>query len=261
MSLQYNTGGYSALANFYDLLTDRAEQQARSFYYMDLFRKYAGGLPALMLDLACGSLGASIDMLDCGVEVIGVDASQEFLSLAAEKAAAAGASPLLLCQDMRELDLYGTVEGAICAADGLNHLLCTADIAEVFRRLRLFIEPNGLFIFDVNTPHKHINVLADEAFVFDTGQCYCVWQNRLIPRTCETDMSLDFFVPGESGYTRLTDHVRERAYSVRTLSRLLSESGFEILSVFDDLSYNPPNDKSEKIVFVARNKPERMTKF
>lgn len=166
-------------------------------------------------------------------EVIGVDGSEDMLALAGEKAARAGRSLLFLRQDMRCLDLYGTVEGAVCVLDSLNHLLRTADIRAVLRRLRLFLEPGGLFVFDVNTPYKHRVVLGDNAFVLEDEDVVCVWRNRYIPRTCEVAMTLDFFVPaGEGRYDRLTDEVRERAYAGTTLRRLLEEEGFETLAVY-----------------------------
>lgn len=187
-------------------------------------------------------------------EVIGVDGSEDMLALAGEKAARAGRSLLFLRQDMRCLDLYGTVEGAVCVLDSLNHLLRTADIRAVLRRLRLFLEPGGLFVFDVNTPYKHRVVLGDNAFVLEDEDVVCVWRNRYIPRTCEVAMTLDFFVPaGKGRYDRLTDEVRERAYAGTTLRRLLEEEGFETLAVYGDRSFLTPGPEAERLVFVVRN--------
>lgn len=150
---------------------------------------------------------------------------------------------------MRCLDLYGTVEGAVCVLDSLNHLLRTADIRAVLRRLRLFLEPGGLFVFDVNTPYKHRVVLGDNAFVLEDEDVVCVWRNRYIPRTCEVAMTLDFFVPaGEGRYDRLTDEVRERAYAGTTMRRLLEEEGFETLAVYGDRSFLTPGPEAERLV-------------
>ena len=53
------------------------------------------------------------------MDMIGVDASADMLTLASDKARERGLSLLLLRQDMRQLDLYGTVEGAVCVLDSL----------------------------------------------------------------------------------------------------------------------------------------------
>jgi cyclopropane fatty-acyl-phospholipid synthase-like methyltransferase len=208
----------------------------------------------MLLDLACGSGSLSVELAKRGVDMIGVDGSEEMLMAASDKSAKAGTPMMLLCQDMRELDLYGTVNGAVCILDSLNHLCRTGDLAEVFKRLFLFVEPGGLFIFDLNTIYKHRYVLGDNPFVFEEEDFLCIWRNRFMERTAEADMQLDFFVKENDGYNRLTDHVRERAYSQRTINRLLDESGFKTLAVYDDMSTEPVMQNSERMVFVARRK-------
>ena len=68
-------------------------------------------------------------------------------------------------------------------------------------------------------------------------------------------MTLDFFcrTGADDLYERLTDEVRERAYSERTLRRLLADEGFETLAVMGDRSFLPPKPEEERMVFVTRN--------
>lgn len=83
-----------------------------------------------MLDLGCGTGGISIEAAKKGYDVIGVDISVGMLNEARRKAAESGVSLLLLNQSMDELDLYGTVDFALCVLDGVNHL----DDAEMVKR-------------------------------------------------------------------------------------------------------------------------------
>lgn len=246
---------YEDFSAFYDRLTTDVDYPARAAYLLELFARHGNGPLETVLDLACGSGSLSVELARRGMEVIGVDGSEGMLAKAMEKAADLPRPILFLEQDMRDLDLYGTVSGAVCALDSLNHLLSTEDLRRVFRRLRLFVEPGGLLIFDVNTPYKHRHVLGDNAFVFEEEDFLCVWRNRLIDRTCEVEMLLDFFVPDgeEDSYRRLTDVVRERAYSERTLRKLLSETGWETLAVYGDLTWEPPGADAQRMVFAARN--------
>jgi len=246
--------GYEAFAAFYDALTDDVDYAAWADYLLAAFVRH-GGCPGMVLDLACGSGSLSVELAARGCEVIGVDRSADMLSIAREKAADAGQDILFLCQDMRQLDLYGTVDGAVCMLDSLSHILHTADLREIFRRLGLFIAPEGLLIFDVNTPYKHAHTLGDNAYVYEREEFLCAWRNRYIPATHETEMQLDFFLEEEDGaYTRYTDTVRERAYSLPTWRRLLEEAGFDLLAVYDERRFTVPDEEADRWVLVARNR-------
>lgn len=245
--------GYGDFAAFYDALTADVDYAAWADYLLALFARH-GGKARQLLDLACGSGSLAIELAARGVDVIGVDGSQDMLAIAREKAEDAAADSMFLCQDMRELDLYGTVDGAVCMLDSLSHLCDSKDVAEVLRRLGLFIEPNGLFVFDVNTPYKHREVLGDNAFVFEEDEFVCVWRNRFLPARCEVAMQLDFFLEEAGVYSRYTDTVRERAYSMATWEKLLEQAGFDLLSVYGERNFDAPTADAARWVFVARNR-------
>lgn len=246
--------GYGAFAAFYDALTDDVDYAAWADYLLAAFSRH-GGAAHTVLDLCCGSGSLSLELADRGCEVIGVDGSADMLAVAREKAAAEGRDILFLCQDVRALDLYGTVDGAVCMLDSLSHILHTEDLREIFRRLGLFIAPDGLLIFDVNTPYKHAHVLGDNAFVYEREEFVCAWRNRYLPATHEVEMALDFFLEEEDGtYTRYTDSVRERAYSLQTWKNLLTEAGFDLLGVYGERRFTAPAEDAQRWVLVAKNR-------
>ncbi len=241
--------GYRDFSEFYDQFMTDVDYAAYAAYLISLFEKH-GTRPQTVLDLACGSGSLSAELQKLGVDPIGVDASEGMLARAAEKLP----NELLLCQDMRDLDLYGTVDGAVCTLDSLNHLSGTDDLAQVFRRMRLFVEPGGLFIFDMNTPYKHREVLADRAFVMEEDGVVCTWRTRYVPRGQRVDMLLDFFVEEQDGrYERYQDTVSERAYSLRTVTRLLSETGWDTVAVYEEATTQEPAPDCKRWVFVARS--------
>lgn len=245
--------GYGSFAFFYDELTENVDHAGWADYLLKLFRTYGAKPPKTVLDLACGTGSLACALLEKGVDVIGVDGSEDMLAEAMDKGAPFGDRLMLLCQDMRELDLFGTVDGAVCMLDSLNHLLKTEDVGEVFRRLGLFIEKDGLFIFDVNTPYKHETVLGDNAFIYEQDDFLCAWQNHYMPRTKEVAIQLDFFVNNGEGYDRYTEEIRERAYTEKTLRRLLSEAGFKVLGVFEERTEAAPSETAQRVVFVTKN--------
>lgn len=244
--------GYSSLAMVYDRLME-VDYSERADYLLSLFSLH-GGKYGTLLDLACGSGSLTLELIDRGCDMVAVDGSEDMLAAAMEKAADAGAEALWLCQDMTELDLYGTVEGAVCTLDSLNHLPSPAAVEEVLRRLSLFVEPKGLLIFDVNTPYKHREVLGDTAFVFEEEDFFCTWRNRYTARDNKVTMLLDIFAEQEDGsYARFEDEIVERAYSLKKWEEMLAAAQFTPLAVYGDLTTEAPSKTEERWVIVARN--------
>lgn len=245
--------GYHTLAQFYDRLLTDDDTAARAEYLLSLFSRF-GARPATLLDLACGSGRLTREFACQGIDMVGVDNSAEMLSEAAERCRGISPEVLLLCQDMRALDLNDTVDGAVCVFDGLNHLRNTEAIAETLRRLRLFVVSGGCFIFDVNTPYKHREILGDRDFVWEDEDLLCLWRNRYCAKTNEVVMELDFLEEQPDGrYARQSDTVCERAYTLPTWKRLLKENGWECLAVYGDRTTTPPTAEEQRWVIVARN--------
>ena len=183
---------YQAFASYYDrLIGNEVDYRARARYFDALIRRYADTPEQnLLLDLACGTGSLSVELSAIGYDVIGVDASAEML---AEAAAKGRGKILFLCQAFDTLDLYGTVGAVVCALDSLNHITDAAALEAAFARVALFTAPGGVFVFDVNTPYKHREILADNTFVYDLGDLFCVWQNTT-DASLQTEIALDFFL-------------------------------------------------------------------
>jgi 2-polyprenyl-3-methyl-5-hydroxy-6-metoxy-1,4-benzoquinol methylase len=245
---------YSSFARYYDSLTHNVEYERRADYFCEILQKY-GHNPGITLDLACGTGSLTLALAKRGLDVYGADNSPAMLSVAQQKAAGAGLDLLFLCQDMRDLDLYGTVDTVVCALDSINHLTGENDVRRAFDRVSLFLNSGGYFIFDLNTMYKHRHILADHVFIYDKEDVYCVWQNHFNEKTYRVGITLDLFGRGEDGsYRRSTEQFYERAYEEEQIVSLLSQSGMEMVGLFDDLSFREPDEQSERVVFAARKK-------
>ena len=113
------------------------------------------------------------------------------------------------------------------------------------------MNPDGIFLFDANTVYKHQCVLADNVFVFDTDQVYCVWQNTPTEDRL-TEISLDFFIPEGDTYFRATECFSERAYTVEELTEMLNTAGFEVEGIYGDMTFDAPKEDEQRLHFVAR---------
>lgn len=244
--------GYSFFSSVYDTLTENVNYTARADYIADLLAEN-GIKGGILLDLACGTGTLSVEMSKKGFEVIGVDASADMLSVAMNNAYEAERNILFLCQPMQQLDLYGTINSAICTLDSINHLTDPEDVQAAFDKVSLFTEPGGIFIFDINTVYKHREVLADNTFVYDMDDVYCVWQNSLDSATDTVQIDLDIFEQIDDGiYERMQESFCERAYPLPLLKEMLKKSGFETVAVYDELTHEEPKEKSERLFIIAR---------
>lgn len=244
--------GYGSFAYYYDRLTQNISYKQRAEYF-DTLVKMHGGKKNILLDLACGTGSLSEEFSRMGYDVIAVDGSEEMLNEALDKKFDSGLNIQYLCQDMTELDMFGTIDVTVCALDSLNHLPDLEAVRKTVKRVSLFCEPRGLFLFDINTPYKHRNVLGNNTFVYDLEDVYCIWQNTYCEEDNRVDISLDFFERLENGdYKRYEEDFSEIAFGCDVMEKILADSGFDVVGKYDYDTFEPAKENSEKIVYAAK---------
>lgn len=244
---------YGDFAYYYDSLTENVDYEKRCEYISSLLAENGVG-KGILLDLACGTGTVSIIMSQLGYDVIGVDSSEDMLSVAQEKKMESEEDIIFLCQKMQELDLFGTINAAISTLDSINHVTQKETVKEIFRRVSLFMEDKGIFIFDVNTPYKHREVLGDNTFVYDTDEVYCVWQNTT-DESLLTKVNLDIFEKDEDDeetYYRYCEEFFERAYELQDIKKWLEECKFEVIGIYEEMTKNEVKADTQRAVFVAK---------
>jgi len=202
----------------------------------------------IVLDLACGTGNITIPLAHMGYDMIGVDISTDMLSQAQAKAAEQNQQILFLAQDMRELDLYGTVDAAICVCDGMNYILEEAEILAIFKRVRMFLNTGGVFMFDMNTEHKFKAVLGNKSFVANDKEASYEWDNHYDIDTGINEYRVTF--TPNSGEPFVEVH-HQRAYPIDMISDLLCKAGFSSVDVRDGYSDNTPAGDVVRAVFIA----------
>jgi len=201
-----------------------------------------------ILDLACGTGNLTLLMAQKGYDMIGVDVSPDMLAEAQSKVD----NTLFLMQDMRELELYGTVDAIYCSCDGLNYMLTEADFSTVLKKAALYLNPGGLFIFDLNTVYKYQNLLGEEIFTDTIKKSSYLWKNRYDSETCINEYRVSFFTKDTKGKPITFEEIHhQRAFDMETVTTLAQQAGFKEIKVFDNYSHNPPHDKSERLTFLA----------
>ena len=244
---------YGDFAYYYDMLTENVDYEKRCEYICSLLAEN-GVSEGILLDLACGTGTMSLMLSEKGYDVVGVDGSEEMLTQAQEKKMETGADVMFLCQRMEELDLFGTINAAVSTLDSINHVTDEDTVKEIFRRVSLFMEDKGIFVFDVNTPYKHREVLGDNTFIYDLDEVYCVWQNST-DENLVTTISLDLFEKDEDDeetYYRYSEEFSERAYDLDDIKTWLENCRFEVLARYEEMTKDDVRSDTQRAVFVAR---------
>ncbi len=247
---------YDVFSQFYDSLTDNVDYKKRAEFFRTLLIRYGVKDSATILDMGCGTGKFTCEMSKFGYDMIGTDISPEMLCEARNNMYDNEVNILLLCQSMEELDLYGTVDCAVSTLDSINHLNSADSVKKAFYNAGLFMNPDGMFIFDINTVYKHREILGNNTFVYDTDEVFCVWQNTL-NNDNSVDISLDFFEPDGDAYYRSSQEFTEKAYEIDDIKNWLYEAEFEVLDIFDDISLNPIKNDTQRAVIAARYKGKR----
>ena len=243
---------YENFASVYDRLMSDADYEKRTEYIISLFEEY-DKKPTLLLDLCCGTGTFSCAFSKRGISVIGADVSEDMLSEAKEKAEKENEDILFLCQNATELDLYGTVDGAVCLMDSLNHITDYEDFENAIKKVSLFLEKDRLFIFDLNTEYKAKNILGENSFISEENGVFLAWQNEYDKGNLENNIYLDFFVEKENGdYERISETVTEKVYTEEQVKNALEESGLSLVAILDDMKKTPPADKSQRVFYITR---------
>ncbi len=239
---------YGPLAEWYDTLTGDVPYDSFAEFYEAEFARN-GGEFRLILDLCCGTGTLTVKMADRGYELIAVDASEDMLMEARQKSASLSPAPLFLCQDAAELDLYGTVDAAYSSLDGFNYIP-PDDLAEVFRRLHLFVRPDGLLIFDIKAPEWFRSADGD-VFVDENDDMLCLWRADFDESENALIYGMDIFSRKGKLWDRASEEHVEYAHSEGMLEALLGKAGFVNIRFRTD---GPQSDKSRIFVIAERSK-------
>ena len=243
---------YEALAASYDGLTRDIPYEKYLRFFKTLLRRH-GVTATTVLDLACGTGSLSVLLAKHGYRVLGVDRSEEMLTVAAEKAMELEENqPFFVAQPMQRPKIPEPVDACVCALDSINYVTKPQDVQKAFRRVYESLRSGGLFVFDINTPYK-LEGLDGQVFLDETEDSYCVWRAVYDKRhsLCRYGMDLFQRLEDETWERSFEEHV-ERAYTPEELSDWRADAGFAQIEQFGNLRLEAPENTELRIFFAAK---------
>ncbi len=262
---------YSGFAYVYDMFMDNVPYDEWTNYLHGLLIEN-GVNDGLVLDLGCGTGNVTRRLRDVGYNMIGVDLSPEMLQIAIEKenvpigTAETGNEEnpdnreiLYLNQDMREFELYGSVAAIVSICDSMNYITSEEDLMKVFRLAENYLDPNGVFIFDMNTEYYYRNVLGEQTICENRDEGSFIWENYYDEESGINEFDMTIFVDEaalkkqkDTGvFHRYNELHRQKAYRLQDVRKLLKKAGFGNIRTYAALSHEAPNSGTERVYFVA----------
>ncbi len=244
-------GSYTDFARVYDVFQDNIDYETWCRYLVDVLSEH-GIRDGLVLDLGCGT-GTMTELLaEAGYDMIGADNSEEMLGIAMEKKQNSGHDILYLLQDMRSFELYGTVRAVISVCDCLNYITEEEELLEVFRLVNNYLDPGGIFIFDMNTDHKYRQI-GTSTIAENREEGSFIWENEYDPETGINIYNLTLFLPVEDGLYEKTEEIHcQKAYSSEKVRQLLEKAGLSVLAVYDAYTREQPRRDSGRLTYIAQ---------
>lgn len=249
----YEGDSYKNFAQVYDLFMNDVPYEDWTEYLVSLLKEH-GVEDGLVLELGCGTGSITELLAKQGYDMIGIDNSLDMLEIAMEKKLESGHDILYLLQDMREFELYGTVAAIVSICDSVNYITEDEDLLEVFRLVNNYLDPGGVFIFDLNTIYKYREIMGERTIAENREESSFIWDNYYDEEEQINEYDLAIFIPeGEDGlYRKYEETHYQRGYELERIKSLLEEAGLAFVAAYDAFTKEPPKEDSERIYVIAK---------
>lgn len=248
---------YQSIAKYYNKYTEDIDYAAIAEFAHEQFSKsvfFRNADKPIVADIACGTGSLIKEMCGYGYDMIGIDISPDMLDIAK---ANVEENVLWLCQDMKELDLYGTVAGMISITDSINHILFKKDLESFFKRVYNFLEYTGIFIFDVLTENYFRDVVGNNTFCESDEYGSCIWTSTYYPGRKKIAYDITLYNATDLGddiYRRTDDYIEERAWTEDELNSAITKAGLSIKNVYSSIKKGRKTENDNRRYYICYKK-------
>ena len=243
---------YEALAQIYDFVMRHVPYQEWTTYVEKILRKFDLRDPKI-LDLACGTGTLTLELTARGYKASGADSAPEMLRIARKKAESCSSSVTFFEMDLRTVQGVPTYDVVLCLYDSINYLLSLRDVASALAGISDLLLPGGLFIFDVCTENNSLKYFRDFTEC-EHGDGFSYTRHSFY-RPRDRMQINEFEIRFDDRPGRWNETHRQKIYSSNEILSVIDASPLEMLRMYDDSSFRPATDNSDRIHFVLRKPP------
>ncbi len=241
---------FEAIAPYYDLLM-QSIPYLWWMHYVETLLEHFNRTAHKVLDLCCGTGNLSELLALSGYEVVGVDKSPAMIEQARRKADANHSGVRYYVQDAAQLKLNETFDLIVSLFDSLNYITEPTEFAETMRRAHIHLNPEGVFIFDLNTEYAFVQKLFDQSLLEPNAPLRYRWRSQYDKQTRLCTVQMEFWVREGEAERYFTETHVQRAYPEPEVRQMLHDAGFPEVHTFDAYTLAPPTRRSDRIFYVA----------
>jgi len=241
---------YQRYASVYDQSGQRSFS-LRMVPYLETVLARHGASGNRLIDVACGTGTLACAMAAKGWDVVGVDGSAAMLAHARAKAEEQGISVRWIQQDMRHLDLDSRASFVTCLYDSLNYMLTGDDLLHAFRSAYRCLDPDGWYLFDMNTAYCFESLWDGDAYVHDSSDLTVLISGAYDERKQRVHARVTWFERQDDLWAKGSEEHVEQAYPPEQVATHLQDVGFMIEGCYDCFTLREPDEESVRIFWVA----------
>lgn len=236
---------YKEFAYIYDKLTFDIDYEE----YSEVIKKELIKLdikPESILELGIGSGNMTKYFYNSSINYTGVDLSKEMLKICADKFP----NISIINEDLCQLELTKNYDFIFSTLDTINYIIDSEKLQNLFSNINKNCK--GVFMFDVNTPYKLIEVMGNNHFVYEYEDIFYTWVNQYYEEDNLIDFYIDFFVKNQdNSYRRIRETQTEKIYSLDALRFMLYNSGFSTVKIIDFDTGKTLNNCTQRALFIC----------
>ena len=202
-----------------------------------------------ILDLCCGTGRHAVLLARAGLEVTGLDMSEEYLALARSAAREAGVKVRLVCGDMREIPFSGEFDAAVNMFTAFGYFDDEADDQRVIDGAAAALKPGGRLLLDLlNRDWVAANYVRSESREGEDGTIY---QERRDFDPVVGRNHVEFTITSPNGSERQTSH-HIRLYVATEISSMLDRAGLIVERSYGGYDGSRLTVETRRMILVAR---------